>query len=217
MSSTPASSRIPVAPLHASTIAPHLEVDSANGQDAYAELVRQQLALLGEDPDREGLVRTPERVAKAMGFLTSGYSMTVDDVVGSALFEEEHENMVMVRDIELYSLCEHHMLPFFGKAHVAYIPNGKIVGLSKLPRIVEIFARRLQVQERLTEQVAKAIEEVLAPRGVGVVIEAFHMCMMMRGVEKQNSRTITSALRGVFRDDAKTRDEFLRLAYATAR
>ena len=217
MSSTPASSRIPVAPLHASTIAPHLEVDSANGQDAYADLVRQQLALLGEDPDREGLVRTPERVAKAMSFLTGGYAMTVDDVVGSALFEEEHENMVMVRDIELYSMCEHHMLPFFGKAHVAYIPNGKIVGLSKLPRIVEIFARRLQVQERLTEQVAKAIEEVLAPRGVGVVIEAFHMCMMMRGVEKQNSRTITSALRGVFRDDGKTRDEFLRLAYATTR
>jgi GTP cyclohydrolase I len=218
MSSTPASSRIPVVPLHASTIAPHRDgIDVADGEDAYADLVRQQLALLGEDADREGLVRTPERVAKAMGFLTSGYSMTVDDVVGSALFEEEHENMVMVRDIELYSLCEHHMLPFFGKAHVAYIPNGKIVGLSKLPRIVEIFARRLQVQERLTEQVAKAIEEVLAPRGVGVVIEAFHMCMMMRGVEKQNSRTITSALRGVFRDDAKTRDEFLRLAYATAR
>jgi len=214
MSSTPASSRIPVVPLHASTIAPHLEVDSASGQDAYADLVRQQLALLGEDPDREGLVRTPERVAKAMGFLTSGYSMTVDDVVGSALFEEEHENMVMVRDIELYSLCEHHMLPFFGKAHIAYIPNGKIVGLSKLPRIVEIFARRLQVQERLPEQVAKAIEEVLAPRGVGVVIEAFHLCMIMRGVEKQNSRTITSALRGVFRDDARTREEFLSLAHA---
>jgi len=152
-----------------------------------------------------------------MDFLTSGYGMTLEDVVGSALFEEDHENMVMVRDIELYSLCEHHMLPFFGRAHIAYIPNGKIVGLSKLPRIVEIFARRLQVQERLTEQVAKAIEEVLAPRGVGVVVEAFHMCMMMRGVEKQNSRTITSALRGVFRDDAKTRDEFLRLAYATAR
>ena len=220
MSSTPASSRIPVpvVPLHASAIAPHHgDIDAVDGQNVYADLVRQQLALLGEDPDREGLVRTPERVAKAMSFLTGGYAMTVDDVVGSALFEEEHENMVMVRDIELYSMCEHHMLPFFGKAHVAYIPNGKIVGLSKLPRIVEIFARRLQVQERLTEQVAKAIEEVLAPRGVGVVIEAFHMCMMMRGVEKQNSRTITSALRGVFRDDAKTRDEFLRLAYATAR
>ena len=184
---------------------------------AYAELVRRQLGMLGEDPEREGLVRTPDRVAKAMSFLTAGYEMTLDDIVGSALFEEQHENMVMVRDIELYSLCEHHMLPFFGKAHIAYIPNGRIVGLSKLPRIVEMFARRLQVQERLTEQVAKAIEEVLAPRGVGVVIEAFHMCMMMRGVEKQNSRTITSALRGVFRDDGKTRDEFLRLAYATGR
>jgi GTP cyclohydrolase I len=185
--------------------------------DAYAAHVREQLALLGEDPEREGLLKTPERVAKAMGFLTRGYGLSLKEVVGDALFEEEHENMVMVRDIELYSMCEHHMLPFFGKAHVAYIPNTRIVGLSKLPRIVDMFARRLQVQERLTDQVAKAIEEVLEPRGVGVVIEAFHMCMMMRGVEKQNSRTITSALRGVFRDDAKTRDEFLRLAYAGER
>ena len=195
-----------------------VELDDLSSVDAeYAALVQRQLGMLGEDPEREGLLRTPERVAKAMRFLTAGYEMTVEDVVGSALFEEEHENMVMVRDIELYSLCEHHMLPFFGKAHVAYIPNGRIVGLSKLPRVVEMFARRLQVQERLTEQVAKAIDDVLAPRGVGVVIEAFHMCMMMRGVEKQNSRTITSALRGVFRDDGKTRDVFLRLAYASAR
>ena len=202
--------------LHAS-IHP-VDVDELPIDDAgYAALVRRQLELLGEDPEREGLVRTPDRVAKAMHFLTAGYEMTVEEIVGSALFAEEHENMVMVRDIELYSLCEHHMLPFFGKAHVAYIPNGRIVGLSKLPRIVEMFARRLQVQERLTDQVASAIDDVLAPRGVGVVIEAFHMCMMMRGVEKQNSRTITSALRGVFRDDGKTRDEFLRLAYATAR
>jgi GTP cyclohydrolase IA len=189
----------------------------AVGTDAYATLVRQQLAMLGEDPEREGLVRTPERVAKAMGFLTSGYSMSLDDAVGDALFEEEHENMVMVRDIELYSLCEHHMLPFFGKAHVAYLPAGKVVGLSKIPRLVNMFARRLQVQERLTVEIAEALEKVLAPRGVGVVIEAFHMCMMMRGVEKQNSRTITSALRGVFRDDGKTRDEFLRLAYSPSR
>ena len=217
MSSIPVSSRAPLRTALQASIH-RADVDELPTDDAgYADLVRRQLTLLGEDPDREGLVRTPERVAKAMHFLTGGYEMTVEDVVGSALFEEEHENMVMVRDIELYSLCEHHMLPFFGKAHVAYIPNGRIVGLSKLPRIVEMFARRLQVQERLTDQVASAIDDVLAPRGVGVVIEAFHMCMMMRGVEKQNSRTITSALRGVFRDDGKTRDEFLRLAYASAR
>jgi GTP cyclohydrolase IA len=193
------------------------DIDDGEAVGQYAALVQEQLALVGEDPSREGLLRTPERVAKAMAFLTRGYHQRVEEVVGEGIFAEEHRNMVMVRDIELYSLCEHHMLPFFGKAHVAYIPNGRIVGLSKLPRIVEMFARRLQVQERLTEQVAKAIEDVLAPRGVGVVIEAFHMCMMMRGVEKQNSRTITSALRGVFRDDGKTRDEFLRLAYASAR
>ncbi len=205
-------------------LAEALDIESHAGDDdglrgehvAYAALVRQQLQRLGEDPEREGLLKTPERVAKAMSFLTDGYGMSLEGVVGDALFEEEHENMVMVRDIELYSLCEHHLLPFFGKAHVAYIPNGRIVGLSKLPRIVEMFARRLQVQERLTEQVASAIDDVLAPRGVGVVIEAFHMCMMMRGVEKQNSRTITSALRGVFRDDGRTRDEFLHLAHASA-
>jgi GTP cyclohydrolase I len=176
-------------------------------------MVRRQLELLGEDPDRDGLLKTPERVSKSLSWLTQGYSMTAAEVMGDALFEETHESMVLVRDIELYSMCEHHMLPFFGKAHIAYIPNGRIIGLSKLPRIVDVFARRLQVQERLTEQVAAAIEEVLAPRGVGVVIEAVHLCMMMRGVEKQNSSTITSALRGEFRSCPMTRDEFLRLAY----
>jgi GTP cyclohydrolase I len=179
-------------------------------------LVKRQLEIIGEDADRHGLVRTPDRVARSLLWLTRGYQMSVEQAVGEGVFDEEHRSMVMVRDIELYSLCEHHMLPFFGKAHIAYIPNGRILGLSKLPRILEVFARRLQVQERLTEQVATAIEEVLQPTGVGVVIEAEHMCMMMRGVEKQNSRTITSALRGSFRDDAKTRDEFLRLAYAHA-
>lgn len=216
MSSTPVSNA-EVVPVEFADRDWALQADDHATTNAYAALVRHQLGLLGENPDRDGLLRTPERVAKAMGFLTKGYAMTLHDAVGDALFEEEHENMVMVRDIELYSLCEHHLLPFFGKAHVAYIPHKRIVGLSKLPRIVEMFARRLQVQERLTEQVAKAVEEVLEPRGVGVVIEAYHMCMMMRGVEKQNSRTITSALRGVFREDGKTRDEFLRLAYATAR
>jgi GTP cyclohydrolase IA len=177
------------------------------------KLVRRQLELLGEQPHREGLARTPERVTKALTWLTRGYTLDVTDVVGDAVFEEAHESMITVRDIELYSLCEHHLLPFFGKAHIAYIPNGRIVGLSKLPRIVEVFARRLQVQERLTEQVAQAIEDVLRPRGVGVVVEAVHLCMMMRGVEKQNSCTITSALRGQFRDCPMTRDEFLRLAH----
>jgi len=181
--------------------------------ERYADLVAEQLALVGDDPDREGLQKTPERVARAMAFLTAGYAQSPADVVGDAIFEEPHRSMVLVRDIELYSLCEHHLLPFFGKCHVAYIPNGRIVGLSKLPRIVDVFARRLQVQERLTEQIADAIDEVLQPDGVGVVIEAEHLCMMMRGVEKQNSRTLTSALRGSFRDDARTRDEFLRLAH----
>ncbi|MGH2400304.1 MAG: GTP cyclohydrolase I FolE [bacterium] len=186
----------------------------ASGSEApeFSGLVRRQLELLGEDPSRDGLRKTPERVATAMAWLTRGYSLDVAEVVGDAVFEESHENMVLVRDIELYSLCEHHLLPFFGKAHIAYIPDGKIIGLSKLPRIVEVFARRLQVQERLTEQIALAIEDVLRPRGVGVVIEAVHLCMMMRGVEKQNSSTITSALRGQFRECPMTRDEFLRLA-----
>jgi GTP cyclohydrolase I len=189
-------------------------VRSADADRAEFEmLVRRQLELLGEDPDRDGLRKTPERVARALAWLTRGRNVDPRAVIGDALFEETHKSMVMVRDIELYSMCEHHMLPFFGKAHIAYIPDGRIVGLSKLARIVETFARRLQVQERLTEQVADAIEEVLRPLGVGVVIEASHLCMMMRGVEKQNSRTITSALRGQFRDCPMTRDEFLRLAY----
>jgi GTP cyclohydrolase I len=189
------------------------ETISAN--DEFLQIVRRQLELLGEDPDRQGLLHTPKRVASSLAWLTRGYEMDVNHVIGRALFDAEGAtNMVMVRDIELYSLCEHHMLPFFGKAHIAYIPNGKIVGLSKLPRVVEVFARRLQVQERLTEQIAGAIDEALSPQGVGVVIEAYHLCMMMRGVEKQNSKTITSAVRGLFRSDQRTREEFLMLAHA---
>jgi GTP cyclohydrolase I len=190
-----------------------LLLDRDRDDPALEGLVRDQLVLLGEDPDREGLLRTPDRVARSLRWLTRGYEMTAEDAVGSAVFEEEHQQMVLVRDIGFYSLCEHHMLPFFGLAHVAYIPDGRIVGLSKLPRIVEVFARRLQVQERLTEQIATALEGVLQPAGVGVVIEAEHMCMAMRGVQKQGSRTITSALRGAFRDDSRTRDEFLLLAH----
>ncbi len=187
--------------------------DSDDMEDMEA-LVRRQLELIGEDPDRDGLVKTPSRVAASLKWLTRGYERDARQVIGDALFEETHANMVMVRDIELYSMCEHHMLPFYGKAHVAYIPDGRIVGLSKLPRVVDVFAQRLQVQERLTEQIADALDSVLKPSGVGVVIEAYHLCMMMRGVEKQNSKTITSALRGGFRDDPKTREEFLYLAYA---
>ena len=175
------------------------------------ELIREMLYRLGEDPERPGLKRTPERVDRSLKWLTRGADMTVRDALGDALFDEDHHNMVIVKDIEMYSLCEHHMLPFFGKVHVAYIPNGRIVGLSKVPRIVEVFARRLQVQERLTAQIATALTEVLEPQGVGVIIEAYHLCMMMRGVEKQNSKTITSSMKGVFLDDLRTREEFLRL------
>src|SRR5581483_2702661 len=189
--------------------------NETNGaDDEFRDLVRRQLELLGEDPDREGLRRTPHRVATSLAWLTRGYELDVQQVVGGALFDAEGAtNMVMVRDVELYSLCEHHMLPFYGRAHIAYIPNGKIVGLSKLPRIVEVFACRLQVQERLTEQIASALDDVLHPMGVGVVIEAYHLCMMMRGVEKQNSKTLTSAVRGTFRSDQRTREEFLTLVY----
>jgi GTP cyclohydrolase I len=184
-----------------------------NADVEMENIVRRQLELIGEEPDRDGLLKTPARVSASLAWLTRGYEMTAAEVMGDAVFEESHESMILVRDIELYSMCEHHMLPFFGKAHIAYIPAGKIVGLSKLPRIVDVFARRLQVQERLTEQIAEAIEDVLEPRGVGVVIEAQHLCMMMRGVEKQNSSTITSALRGEFRSCPMTRDEFLRLVH----
>ena len=183
------------------------------GELTMPELVARQLELLGEDPTREGLLRTPQRVADSLAWLTRGYEMNLNEVVGDAVFTEDHDNMVLVRDIEFYSMCEHHMLPFFGKAHIAYIPDGTIIGLSKLPRIVEVFARRLQVQERLTEQVADALQSVLRPRGVGVVIEAVHLCMMMRGVEKQNSRTTTSAVRGEFRDCPMTRNEFWHLVH----
>ncbi len=169
------------------------------------------LAALGEDPEREGLLKTPERVEKALHALTRGYEQDVDTLVGDALFTVEYDEMVIIRDIDVYSLCEHHLLPFFGKAHVAYIPNGKVLGLSKVPRLVDMFSQRLQVQERLTVQIAEAIEQKLKPRGVGVVIEAMHFCMIMRGVEKQNSLAVTSCMRGAFRDQQQTRDEFLSL------
>jgi GTP cyclohydrolase I len=179
----------------------------------FADHVREIIVALGEDPQRQGLLKTPSRVEAMYRWVTRGYQLSVAEVVGDAVFQEEHASMILVRDIDLFSMCEHHLLPFYGRAHVAYIPDGRIIGLSKLPRIVEVFARRLQVQERLTDQIADAVMEVLEPHGVGVVIEAAHFCMIMRGVEKQNSKTVTSALRGIFRDDSKTRDEFLRLAH----
>ena len=181
------------------------------GEAAIADLVRELLERLAEDPDRVGLRRTPERVEKSLQWLTRGYHQSVKEAIGNAIFDQDHRSMVLVKDIEMYSLCEHHMLPFFGKVHVAYIPNGRIVGLSKLARVVDIYARRLQVQERMTEQIAQSLCEVLRPLGVGVICEAYHLCMMMRGVEKQNSKTITSSMQGVFLDDLKTREEFLRL------
>src|SRR5437660_6204078 len=190
-------------------------VPGAEARSAFETLVRDMLAQLGEDPTREGLRQTPARVEASLKWLTLGYHMSVPDVIGDALYRERHENLVCVRDTEIYSLCEHHLLPCFCKPHVAYLPNGRLVGSSKIPRVIEVFARRLQLQERLTDQVADALMEVLDPRGVGVVIEAYHLCMMMRGVEKQNSKTVTSALRGALLQDAKTRDEFLRLVYSS--
>jgi GTP cyclohydrolase I len=178
---------------------------------ALEGLVTQMLTELGEDPSREGLLQTPRRVAKALEFLTDGYRQDVEKVLNGAIFSETYSEMVIVKEIDFFSMCEHHMLPFFGRAHVAYIPKGKIVGLSKIPRIVEVFSRRLQVQERLTQQIAQTLFDALNPQGVGVVMEARHMCMMMRGVEKQNSVATTSAMLGSFRDDVKTRSEFLNL------
>jgi GTP cyclohydrolase I len=175
------------------------------------ELITRLLVELGENPSREGLVRTPQRVEKALKFLTSGYQADIDDVLNGALFNEDYSEMVIVRDIDFYSLCEHHLLPFFGKCHIAYIPQKKVIGLSKIPRLVDVFARRLQVQERLTHQVAEVIEQKIAPLGVAVVMEGTHLCMAMRGVEKQNSLAITSAMLGAFRNNARTRSEFLEL------
>jgi len=175
------------------------------------DLIRQLLADLGEDPNREGLLNTPKRVEKALSFLTSGYHADIDDVVNGALFTVDYNEMVIVKDIDFYSMCEHHLLPFFGKAHIAYLPSNKVIGLSKIARLVNMFARRLQIQERMTSQIAKAIEEKIAPQGVGVIIEARHLCMQMRGVEKQHGQAVTSAMLGAFRHNKQTRDEFLSL------
>jgi GTP cyclohydrolase IA len=178
---------------------------------SYEELVREMLIRLGEDPDREGLLRTPERVEKAMQFLVKGYKDDPETLLRDALFTVSYDEMVIVKDIEMFSLCEHHLLPFFGKVHVAYIPNGKVIGLSKIPRLIEAFSRRLQIQERLTTQIAEAIQNTIEPQGVGVVIEARHLCMMMRGVEKQHSSAVTSSMLGCFRSEEETRTEFLSL------
>src|ERR1700758_4254206 len=177
----------------------------------FEELVREMLVRLGEDPQREGLLRTPDRVHRAYEFLTRGYNEDPEALLKGALFTEPYDEMVIVKDVEMFSLCEHHMLPFFGKVHVAYIPNGKVIGLSKIPRLIELFSRRLQIQERLTTQIAETIQKVIEPQGVGVVIEARHLCMMMRGVEKQHSAAVTSSMLGCFREENETRSEFLSL------
>jgi GTP cyclohydrolase IA len=182
-------------------------LDGVSTQDLYREL----LTRIGEDPTRDGLLRTPERMEKSMAFLTRGYTMDVTEVLHGALFDVDYDEMVIVKDIEFFSQCEHHLLPFFGKAHIAYVPNGKVIGLSKIPRLVDVFARRLQVQERLTRQIGEAITEAIQPQGVAVILEAQHLCMMMRGVEKQHSSTVTSAMLGVFKTQLQTRNEFLSL------
>jgi GTP cyclohydrolase IA len=188
-----------------------IAIPEAAGTETIADLVRKMLVQLGEDPGREGLRQTPERFEKALRFLTKGYTQDEDKILNGAMFNVCYDQMVLVRDIEVYSMCEHHLLPFFGKCHVAYIPDKKVVGLSKIARLVNMYARRLQIQERLTSQIAKAIQEKLSPQGVGVIVEARHLCMVMRGVEKQNSIATTSAMLGVFRENKQTRDEFLSL------
>jgi GTP cyclohydrolase I len=188
-----------------------IEIPEAEGTGRIADLVREMLVQVGENPEREGLLRTPERFEKALRFLTSGYQQDPEKLLNGAMFSVSYDEMVVVKDIEFYSLCEHHMLPFFGKCHVAYIPNKKVVGLSKVARLVNMYARRLQIQERLTSQIAQTISDQLNPQGVGVIVEARHLCMVMRGVEKQRSEAVTSAMLGVFRENKQTRDEFLSL------
>jgi GTP cyclohydrolase I len=187
------------------------ELAAGSAADPIEAPVRKLIAEIGEDPDREGILKTPARVAKSLRFLTSGYRQDIDKVLNGALYSVAYDEMVIVKDIEIFSMCEHHLLPFFGRCHVAYVPNGKVIGLSKIPRIVDVFARRLQVQERLTVQIAQTIMEKIKPQGVGVIVEARHLCMIMRGVEKQNSTAVTSHMLGVFRDNEGTRSEFLRL------
>ena len=188
-----------------------IEIPEAEGTGRIADLVREILVQVGENPEREGLLRTPERFEKALRFLTSGYKQDPEKLLNGAMFSVSYDEMVVVKDIEFYSLCEHHMLPFFGRCHVAYIPNKKVVGLSKVARLVNMYARRLQIQERLTSQIAQTISDQLSPQGVGVIVEARHLCMVMRGVEKQRSEAVTSAMLGVFRENKQTRDEFLSL------
>lgn len=200
------------------TIPPHISAaDERQEVPGLSDLTYDWLTAIGENPEREGLLRTPHRVAKAWSFLTAGYHRTLADAAGDAVFEAEGSEMVIVKDIEFYSMCEHHMLPFYGRAHIAYIPDGKILGLSKFARIVDLYSRRLQVQERITTQIADAVEELLQPRGVAVLMEGVHLCMAMRGVQKQNSSTTTSAMRGLFKEDARTRAEFMSAVQNTLR